>query len=357
MAIAAAAAPAASAAPQAAETPSPTTSGQKQATPDPQKLQTFGIGPANAKGLDRRPAYIYVAKPGTVIKERVALLNYTFKPLKVRVYASDAFTAEGGAFDVLPAATKPTDAGAWTSLKPRTVTLPARSSKAGAPPSQLVIPFRISVPKAAEPGDHAAGIVASTSTDDVAAAGAAGAAGIVVDRRVGTRIYMRVTGPLDPRLEVTDLTASYDHSWNPVGAGTVEVSYRVRNTGNVALSAAQAVRVSGWFGASASAAPLPDLVQVLPGSSVMVSTVVEGVLPTIRGTVAVDLTPYNETGQARERFASSSTGVGLWLIPWALLIAIAVITAAVWTYRARGRRGSVPPQDEPDAVQPELVDA
>lgn len=354
MATSAAAAPAAAVAPRAADPPGPSSGGQQKSTPDPQKLQTFGIGPANAKGLDRRPAYIYVAKPGTVIKDRVALLNYTFKPLKVRVYASDAFTAEGGAFDVLPAATKPTDAGAWTSLKPRTVTLPARSSKAGAPPSQTVIPFRISVPKAAEPGDHAAGIVASTSTDDVAAAGAAG---IVVDRRVGTRIYMRVTGPLDPRLEVTDLTASYDHSWNPVGAGTVEVSYRVRNTGNVALSAAQAVRVSGWFGASASAAPLPDLVQVLPGSSVTVSTVVEGVRPTFRGTVAVDLAPYNETGQTRETFASSSTTVGLWLIPWALLVAIAVITAAVWTYRVRRRRGSVPPQDEPDAVQPELVDA
>jgi hypothetical protein len=180
----------------------------------------------------------------------------------------------------------------------------------------------------------------------------------VVDRRVGTRIYLRVPGELKPSLEVTELGAAYQHATNPIGAGTVQVTYRVRNTGNVALSAGQAVRVSGWFGTSAAAPQLPDLVQVLPGSSVSVTTSVTGVRPTIRGSVVVDLSPYNETGAEREELPSVSAAAGLWLIPWALIATLLLLAAAAWlitSVRARRAGTSLPADLDPEPS--ELVDA
>jgi hypothetical protein len=312
-------------------------------------LQTFGIGPANRDGLDRRQAFVYAGRPGTVIRDQVALLNYTFKPLKVRVYAGDAFTADGGAFDVVPAAAKSTDLGAWTSLKPRVVTLPARSSAQGSPPSQTVVPFRIKVPAKATPGDHAAGIVASTRTDEVSG----NTTGIVVDRRVGTRIYLRVAGALDPRLEVKDLAANYVGTLNPFGRGRVEVSYRVENTGNVALSATQRVRVEGAFGTSSASAPLDDVVQILPGDDVAVSTVVEGVWPTLRVTAVVDVEPYAGEGDAKEQFAAVSATAGLWAIPWTLLALLIAITFGV-AYALRRRRNHPVTPDE-KAIEEEAV--
>jgi hypothetical protein len=313
----------------------PSSSAPKAAESGAKNVKTFGIGPANAKGLDRRQAFVYVGRPGTVIKDNVALLNYTFKPLKVRVYANDAFTSDTGAFDVLPAAEKPTDLGAWSNLKPKVVTIPARSKTPNAPPAQLVLPFRIKVPKNATVGDHAAGIVASEATNNVQGGNVTG---IVVDRRVGTRVYLRVAGAVEPRLEIKDLTASYDGTLNPFGQGSVRVSYRVVNTGNVALSARQAVRVDGLLSTSAAAAALPDVVQVLPGDDVQFSTVVDGVWPTLRVNAVVTLDPYAGTPEAPEQFPSVSSSTATWAIPWTLIaLAIALIGLGYWWAR-RSRR-------------------
>jgi len=302
--------------------------------PDPSRLQTFGIGPANAKGLDRRPAFIYVARPGEVIKDRFALVNYTTKPVKVRVYASDAFTTREGAYDVLAAADKPSDVGAWAGLKPRTVTIPARRSSTSLP-GQLVVPFTVKVPAKASPGDHAGGVIASVSSLPVG--GQANA--VVVDNRVGTRLYVRVRGPLDPRLEIQDLTASYEGTLNPVGRGTVRLSYRVKNTGNVALSVVQRVKVSGFLGTSAQAEPLGDLDQVLPGGDVLVIAEVKNVIPTIRVKAVVELDPYSGSVDAKQFIPTVSASSGLWAIPWTL-IALLIAMIAISYYLNRRRRAA-----------------
>jgi hypothetical protein len=318
-------------------------------------LQTFGIGPSNARGVDQRPAFVYVGGPGTVIRDRFALLNYSFKPVKVKVYATDAFTNRTGAFDVLPAVEKPTDLGAWTNLQPRTITLPARSRAQAAPPRQVIVPFTVRVPKGAAPGDHAAGIVASTSTRPVR--GDVNA--VIVDRRVGTRIYLRVPGTLDARLEVQDLRADYQQNWNPAGPGATRVSYRIVNTGNVALSAVQRVRVDGLIGTSASSPPLPDAIQVLPGDSIDVSTVVAGVWPTVRGTAVVELDPYATTVGGTDAFPTVTASTPVWLLPWPQLIALAILIALGWAYRRwrAWRSGRNVNEPSPDLETPELVNA
>src|SRR6478735_8094716 len=168
------------------------------------KLQTYGIGPATTSGLDRRGTFVFSAKPGTVIKDHVALVNYTTKPQKARVYASDAFTTSTGSFDVLAAGARSTDVGSWTDLEPRTVTVPGRKKATDVQPGTLILPFTLTVPERATAGDHAGGIVLSVRTSS-----AEGVNSVVVDRRVGTRIYVRVAGPLDPSLNLAGLSVSY----------------------------------------------------------------------------------------------------------------------------------------------------
>ena len=301
-------------------------------------LQTFGIGPANVKGLDQRPAFVYEGRPGALIKDRFALVNYTTAPIKVRVYSSDAFTTENGAFDLLAADRTPTEVGAWSSLKPRTLTIPARSKRVGAPPALLTIPFSVRVPKTVTPGDHAGGIVASVQTRPAAQAGANS---VVVDRRVGTRIYVRVPGALDPQLTITDVRATYAGTLNPIGSGAVRVTYRVKNTGNVVLSAAQRVRVTGLLGTQAQAPALADLNQLLPGGDVLLATTVTGVLPTIRVSAVVDLAPYAGTTDSKQSFPGVSASASTWAIPWTL-VALIIVAIATAYYLNRRRRRTLP---------------
>src|SRR5699024_7766773 len=75
--------------------------------------------------------------------------------------ASDGVVGESGAFDLLPSDVEPTDTGAWIDIEEE-VALAAGES--------AVVPFTITVPEDALPGDHPGGIVASLST---AASGAA----------------------------------------------------------------------------------------------------------------------------------------------------------------------------------------
>jgi hypothetical protein len=135
-----------------------------------------------------------------------------------------------------------------------------------------------------------------------------------------------------------------------VGRGRVQVAYRVENTGNVVLSAAQKVSVSGALGTS-NAASLDDLVQILPGDDVVVTTVVDGVRPTIRAAATVDLEPYAGTADAKESFAPVSASTPVWAVPWALLgLLTALAVAAMYAIRRR-RPVADGPRDTSDDVE------
>ena len=74
--------------------------------------RTIGVGPSTADGrLDGRPGFVFVGRPGTVVRDQVGLVNYTDNPVSVSLYSTDAFTSTTGAFDVLPGADKPQELG------------------------------------------------------------------------------------------------------------------------------------------------------------------------------------------------------------------------------------------------------
>ena len=305
---------------------------------------TFGIEPASTTGADGRPNFSFGVTPGAVLFDQVALLNYSTVPLTLQVYARDAIETTEGGFGLLPAAATSRGVGAWISGPPgdAAVLVPPRTSSND--PGQTVVPFTLRVPAGAEPGDHVGGIIATLQTEGKNASGQR----VVLDQRVGTRVFVRVSGQIAPKVAVRDVHAGYSGTIDPFGQGTVDVRYVVANVGNVDVGlTGQTVSVSGLVADSHSGrfAPIPLL---LPGSSVSEVAVIHGVWPQflLHSSVTVDPVLTNGTGSEPLNSVSASTTV--WAIPWALLVLILVILAVV-VYLRRGRKASRATPSRPTA--------
>ncbi|MEK8226295.1 hypothetical protein NKG05_09850 [Oerskovia sp. M15] len=75
-----------------------------------------------------------------------------------------------------------------------------------------------------------------------------------------------MSGDLQPGLVVEDVAVTWNGGLNPFAGGDATVTYTLRNTGNVVLSAQPTAAVGGpfgWFAKDAEAVELPP--QLLPG--------------------------------------------------------------------------------------------
>ena len=296
-----------------------------------------GAGPASAADGDvawairtdandfgaARQNFSHTLNPGGTIKDGIVVLNHSKKTLSLDIYAADGFTTDTGQLDLDKEGEKATGAGAWIHLDRSTVTIKAGKS--------VTVPFTISPPDNATPGDHMGGIVTSLTRPDAAQ-------GINVDRRLAMRVRLRVGGELKPQLSVENLHVDYAGSANPFGKGDATMTYTVHNTGNAILTARQAASVSGPFGAlRVSADKVADLPELLPGDTLKVSVPVDGVAPTLRSAGTVTLTPLltDASGTVSPLEAVKTTTHG-WAMPWTLLLVLLVVCAlAVLAVRAR----------------------
>ncbi len=277
---------------------------------------TWASAPADTSIGKGRSHYAYTLAPGTSLTDAMAVVNRSSTPITLNVYASDAFTTSNGNLDLLPANRKPTDVGAWTTVRTRQLTL--------APQQSAIIPFTVTVPANATPGDHTGGVVTSLVTE--------GSGTVSLDRRLGSRLYLRVTGDLKPGLGVSDVKASFDGSANPASGGSSTVTYTVTNTGNVRLAAHQGVTVSGPFGAVTTSAVLADLPELLPGDTVRRSATVQGVWPTTQLEAAVTLQPFASGDQPPLTVAAASASASTWAWPWSQLLLVVVLVLLVLGY-------------------------
>jgi hypothetical protein len=271
-------------------------------------------------------------KPGQVLRDHVAILNISTRPVTLSVYAADAYNTPDGAFDVLRAGQTSRDLGSWVKLQRTTATVPARSA--------LITPIELHVPKNAEPGDHAAAIVASLRSR------VRDRKGNVVDRddRVGTRLYVRISGPLHPRIELSRHTAGFHAGRIPLGRGRATVTYTIRNTGNVRLVGKQTIRVTNLIG-GARAAQTPALPELLPGNEFSFATPVEKVLPTFVDTAHVTIDPLSVSGNVDPAMAQATAKARFVAVPWLVVAALLVLLgvgARWWWRRRRARRAAVP---------------
>lgn len=292
---------------------------------------SWSVAPSTAKGPDARTHFSYDGiKPNTVVYDYVGITNFSTRPVTFRVYASDGITTTAGSIGLAPTKQQAVDIGAWVHLAHNTVTVPARA--------RVNEPFTLSVPANATPGDHVGGVIASVT--QVTQGGK-----VARDDRVGTALYLRVAGPLHPMFGVESVSANgYHGTVNPFGGGGTTVSYTVHNTGNVRLSGAQTVTVTGPFGITLATARPTALDEVLPGDSVRVTAHLSGVFPAgpLDVHVAVDPTPVPGSPRMTVTPQPGSYTLGLWAMPWPQLLLLILLLAigfgAVRWRRERRRR-------------------
>ncbi|MGP8182146.1 MAG: hypothetical protein ACLP1E_15445 [Acidimicrobiales bacterium] len=297
--------------------------------PIQKNVVTFGTQTASATKPDGRGIYLFGATPGGRIEDHVAIRNYSDQTATFLIRGTDAVNTPQGDFAALPIYERSHDLGAWIAL-PRSdlkVTL--------GPRTDLIIPFLVEVPADATPGDHVGVITATLVSSVISKSGQR----LRLLQSVGSRIFLRVSGPLHPSLTVTGLAVHYQGPLDPIGTGKVKVTYTVSNRGNVALGGLQTVYISGLFGGR-SAARVPQIQLLLPGFSVKETVEVNGVFPEIRETAHVSVRPLYMAGSVAPPSGPFQASLSFWAIPWILIVIIVALILLVvgWFRRRRHRR-------------------
>lgn len=285
----------------------------------------IAASPAASGAADQtRSRYSYQVEPGQQISDEYYVQNSGTTAQSVTVYATDAFNSDDGSFALLNGDQAPSDAGSW-------VTFDGGASQVTidlAPAESRVIPFTVTTPADASPGDHAGGIIVSAISES---------GEISLDRRVAVRLYMRVKGDLQPNLSVGSVAASYTPNINPF-AGEVSVTLTVRNAGNVALGADTIANVRGLFGLPLSGDVNVEIPEMLPGTTRTVTMTVPGVGPWVLLSPHVSLTPKIDQGAINPGpLLRVERDTSLFVVPWVLFVLILLIAAVVVVMRLRRR--------------------
>ena len=280
---------------------------------------SWSVYPA-ATAVSARPYFYVSAEPGHTVRDRVVVANKTGQPMTFRLYAADAYnTARDGGFAVKSADEKMTGVGAWAKLPEKAVTVPARGT--------VTVPFTIAVPAGAEPGDHPGAVVA---LDEKVEKGGGGVA-LGVQRAVGARVYLQVTGPSLPALAVEDVRVSQDRPLVPgFGDSTATISYTLHNTGNVTLDPRVRLKATGLFGRTLLDRELKKVpAQLLPGQKVGL---------TERWRDAPQLDQGHVTVTASATGTEEKASASYLAVPWLPVGVVAVGLAAGAWLLARWRR-------------------
>lgn len=281
----------------------------------------FAVQPSGEGGPGGRDFFIYTFKVGQVYGDTVAISNLGTEEATFAVYATDAQNTSDGSFSLLREEEEPVDVGSWIELGATQYTLE--------PGTRVDIPFSISVPADASPGDHVGAIVAQKVQDPDDPDGI----GLDVRVRIGARVYVRVDGPTNPSLAVDSFTVTYDTPATPFGGRDARVEYVITNTGDVRLSPIASLSLAGMFGLGEQSLPDRQIPELLPGGSIEVAETVQDVKPYVR--LNADLTV-----KAESESVVVNSSLSQWVIPWTavallVLIVLGIVVQRVWVRRKR----------------------
>ena len=297
----------------------------------------WGVQPSTSKGPDGRDGYDLTVDPGTTVTDWVAITNHSDRAATFRVYAADATTDyETGAFTLIGAERASSGLGAWISVDGRESSCPAtgdqKESDCAANLGRRVripaggradLPVRMTIPADATPGDHAAGIVASFESTS----GSVDGTGVQREDRVGTRVYLRVKGDLQPSVEARGATVSFAGGWNPFGGGTGGIGVELANTGNARVDVVPTLRLTGPFGLRLGEQTLEPVQDLVPGGIAHRTAAFGGVPPLLLlwGDVEATVAAPGQPSVA----AARGSAVG-WAVPWSLLGLLVLVVGAAW---------------------------
>lgn len=310
----------------------------------------FGIEPYSEPGAPKRSEFDLDAAVGATITDRVEIVNAGSTSQEFYIYPAGAYTIEdGGGFGVSTRNEARADLASWITLPVDMYIVPARTGS--------VIPFRLSIPSDATPGDHTAAIVAEQV---LTPAQVKSGAGVAVIHRVAARVYLRVDGPVRPALHVESFVVSHKLPTNPLSARHTKtgVTFVVENTGNVRVALSTiTVAVDGLFGRSLHRITLTTPVpghftaptqllpsQILPGDQIQLVAPFTG-LP-IFDHVSIRLSVKGADAVSQAAVTTKATSA-FWVVPWLALAVLAGLVICFVGARRCYRRG-----DKADPVAP-----
>ena len=281
---------------------------------------SFAVQPSGPSGPGGRDYFIYTLGAGEVFGDVVAVSNVGTETATFVIYATDAINTSDGSFTLLREEEKPTDVGSWLELGATQYTVK--------PGERVDIPFSITVPADATPGDHAGAIAAQKVNDPTLPDDGVS---LEVRLRVGARIYVRVDGLLSPSIAVENLHVDYDVPVNPFGSRRAIINYVLTNTGNVRLAPTAKLGLSGIFGLGEHQLPDRQIPELLPGSSIEITETVLDVKPYVRLTATLNISAPDDGVDVNATVREWAVSLGL-LIGMAALFVILVV-GIVWRRR------------------------
>lgn len=249
--------------------------------------------------------------PGAAIDANAVVTNHSAEAVTLSNYAVDGQSTPQGAFALAAQGDARSGVGAWVSLGPESITIPADS--------ELMVPFRLSVPDTATPGDYAGGVIIESAPVEGETTSSGGDAALRLDviQRQGVRIYLTVAGTAVSTLAHGDL--GWDRS-----ADTVTFTLPITNTGNTILYPTATLDVSSWIGATATLDfATPE--SILPGASLDLEATLTPARFLQAGNAEATLT--SEAGD--ERVATSFLYAPWWFI-LASVLGLAALAFGVW---------------------------
>ena len=206
----------------------------------------FGIRPT--KAFEDRPEtfsyFSYEISPGDVLSDEALVINSGDVAAVIELYAADGITAVNGGTAFAKQDQEPTGVKHWLSLAMTEIVL--------GPGEEMVVPFTVTVPPDASPGQHVAGLVVAAPSGGAVPSGEEGSGqfSAIVVQQVGVAVVIDVPGPHAAGLEITGACLKEQ---DDLGAVFVVA---VRNTGNVFVRGEGSLMVMDRDGLELASNPL-----------------------------------------------------------------------------------------------------
>lgn len=274
----------------------------QQVNPD---VPSVSVRPAESRADDPNGGqWFYTAlPPQTKATLRAAITNPADVAQHVQLYVRDVTFDDRGTAQIVEGAQS--DVGSWGRFPKPDVTIGAKQT--------VIVPFEVSAPADADPGDHVGAVVAQSDPQG---------GDLKKIFRVAVRLYVTIPGEAIRRFEIASIRTSLDSIWWPK---RMQVGLTLRNTGRVRLKPVVTVRGRRAKGAD-----------VLLARSVE-QYFADITVPWYGGPLGLQIQAIDDGGLIRR--AKDSTFV----VPWGLIVAIITAVGVAWLIRKwwRERAGRV----------------
>lgn len=206
--------------------------------------------------------FIYHLDLGKSKDDAVRVINNKQETAIIKLYAVDATITTDGGFALLSEEDARNDVGGWVKLALNEVEIPAKSEK--------LVPFTITIPKDADAGDHAGGIIMQ-EIEGPSSQPAITGTGVKIVTRVGVRIYETVPGEVRRDSSIS----RFDWQMQPnEKAGTIAKFFGfdqktlfflgIENKGNMKISPKAKIEVKNIFGRTVGSIATEEMGVVFP---------------------------------------------------------------------------------------------